>query len=545
METGSVVIIFIFLIIFCFIVYDSIPSKYAKLEESFGGFMNRSLVRFEYEKSPLHTIVYGGTGTGKTYFVRQYLKLYSVQNQDPRSGYTDQDQNQNQGQNQNQDQDQNQNQDQNQDQKQNLRSSFTDQPKSIVIVCKDDRDWINPETNKFYTGFNKCDMNMITKNNMQKFRNCVIVLDDMGDKLNKDIDSYFTEGRHYNIQMIVICHKSAQINNTARMSCDTIYLTFYNGTDLFKNFNEIYKCEHDFSKIISELNSNHYYRTDGMSDELRYGIIKYNKKENTFIIINSNRTMIYDSRVGFLDLKALSLKDELRREDINKLIAYMKPLMMNATDRNTINHDNYQFYFNKLLTLKGIKLQNDVLTQEVVKSNGLRLFSTILGIISSGLMIYNFMSPDITVRNAGHVAAAASTMLNRTSTLLNYGFGRNQDQDQDLEYEREFTDGETWSKTHQRSCYTDQRSSYTHIYTGILNKEGRENLNSLYVNNEEFRNEIINYVKSKMQLNLEAILDKRCKTNILNTLGNKYLAECIKSKDNTKDVIEILAKYIC
>ena len=252
--------------------------------------------------------------------------------------------------------------------------------------------------------------------------------------------------------------------------------------------------------------------------------------------------MIYDSRVGFLDLKALSLKDELGREDINKLIAYMKPLMINATDRNTISHDIYQFYFNKLLTLKGIKIQNDVLTQEVVEANDLRLFSTILGIISSGLMIYNFMSPDITVRNAGHVATAASTMLNRTSTLLNYGFGRNQDQD--LEHEREFTDGETWSKTHQRSCYTDQRSSYTHKYTGILNKEGRENLNSLYVNNEEFRNEIINYVKNKMQLNLEAILDKRCKTNILNTLGNKYLAECIKSKDNTKDVIEILGKYV-
>ena len=31
-----------------------------------------------------------------------------------------------------------------------------------------------------------------------------------------------------------------------------------------------------------------------MSDELRYGIIKYNKKENTLIIISSNGTMIYD-----------------------------------------------------------------------------------------------------------------------------------------------------------------------------------------------------------------------------------------------------------
>ena len=68
MEIGSAVIIFIFLIGTFYIIYDPIPSKYTKLEESFGGFMNRSLVRFEYEKSSLHTIVYGRTGTGKTYF---------------------------------------------------------------------------------------------------------------------------------------------------------------------------------------------------------------------------------------------------------------------------------------------------------------------------------------------------------------------------------------------------------------------------------------------------------------------------------------------
>ena len=80
MDKGG--ILFYIIIIGICDLYDSIPSTYTKLEESFGGFMNRSLVRFEYEKSPLHTIVYGGTGTGKTYFIRQYLKLYSVQNQD-------------------------------------------------------------------------------------------------------------------------------------------------------------------------------------------------------------------------------------------------------------------------------------------------------------------------------------------------------------------------------------------------------------------------------------------------------------------------------
>ena len=52
-----------------------------------------------------------------------------------------------------------------------------------------------------------------------------------------------------------------------------------------------------------------------MSDELRNGIIQYNRKENTFIIIHKKRTMIYNSRVGFLDLKALSLKDKLKSEE--------------------------------------------------------------------------------------------------------------------------------------------------------------------------------------------------------------------------------------
>ena len=85
--------------------------------------MNRSLGRFEYEKSSLHTVVFGGTGTGKTYFIRQYLKLYLDH-------------------------------DQVQDQVQDLQSGFTDQVQdqdqmSIVIVCKDDRDWIDPESNKF------------------------------------------------------------------------------------------------------------------------------------------------------------------------------------------------------------------------------------------------------------------------------------------------------------------------------------------------------------------------------------------------------------
>ena len=133
--------------------------------------------------------------------------------------------------------------------------------------------------------------------------------------------------------------------------------------------------------------------------------------------------MIYDSRVGFLDLKALSLKDELER-DINKLIAYMKPLMINATDRNVINQYNYIFYFNKLLKLNNIKIQNDVLTKEMIMGKGIKSLSTIGGIISSGLIIFSYIYPNIISRNAGSVAMGASPMLSRVNTLFNVRYGK-------------------------------------------------------------------------------------------------------------------------
>ena len=39
--------------------------------------------------------------------------------------------------------------------------------------------------------------------------------------------------------MIVMGQKPAQIINTVRMSCDTIYIPTYNGADLFKSYNKV------------------------------------------------------------------------------------------------------------------------------------------------------------------------------------------------------------------------------------------------------------------------------------------------------------------
>ena len=103
----------------------------------------------------------------------------------------------------------------------------------------------------------------------------------------------------------------------------------------------------------------------------------------------------------------------------------------------------------------------------------------------------------------------------------------------------------------QGSSIVDQGSSFVdqcccdfiNEEMGILSRKGGKFLTRLYGNNEEFREDIINFVRDKKELDLELILDKRCKTNTLNTLGKKYLAECITSKDNAKYLIEIMAKY--
>ena len=165
-----------------------------------------------------------------------------------------------------------------------LRSMAEHDRRSIILICKDERDWIVPKTGKPYAGSDMGDINMITMDIILKFQNSVIFLDDMGDKFNKDIVCYFTEVRNKNFQMNVMCHKPAQIDFLARMNCDTIYITTYNGADLFKNFNITYEYKHDFHDINQELDISFYNCTDGTDETLRYGMIKYNKKEEILLL---------------------------------------------------------------------------------------------------------------------------------------------------------------------------------------------------------------------------------------------------------------------
>ena len=101
------------------------------------------------------------------------------------------------------------------------------------------------------------------------------------------------------------------------------------------------------------------------------------------------------------------------------------------------------------------------------------------GIAGTCFMIYNYISPDTTVKTAALLAAGASSILNRTNNLINYVYGT--------------------------------PSDYMNQETGTLNKKVLDGLNDIYKNNQKFRDELINFVGGKAGLSNEKIFDKRFK----------------------------------
>ena len=101
--------------------------------------------------------------------------------------------------------------------------------------------------------------------------------------------------------------------------------------------------------------------------------------------------------------------------------------MNSATGRNTINTDNYIFYFSKLLTSKGIKIQSDVLTKEKFVTNSLKYGGLIMGNVGLILWIYETFKPDTTVKTVARAVTRVSHFTNRTPSSMNSAYGEEHD----------------------------------------------------------------------------------------------------------------------
>ena len=134
----------------------------------------------------------------------------------------------------------------------------------------------------------------------------------------------------------------------------------------------------------------------------------------------------------------------------------------------------------------------------MIKGKGMKILSNIGGIIGASLFIINCFYPNSIARNAGTVSMGASTMLSRVNTLVNVGYG------EELEGETRNKICEAGSLI-QEEYITQCNYDFVNEEMGILNRKGGRFLNKLYINNEEFREEIINFVKDKKELDLDLI----------------------------------------
>ena len=90
---------------------------------------------------------------------------------------------------------------------------------------------------------------------------------------------------------------------------------------------------------------------------------------------------------------------------------------------------------------------------------------------------------------------------------------------------------------------TNQQEDYIEEETESLNGKGGDDLNDLYENNRNFKDEFLNFLRDETGLGNEKILDKRYKYNTLNELGMEVLGIFAFSKDHSRSLIKIIASY--
>ena len=140
-----------------------------------------------------HILLYGASGSGKTYFIKQYLKKNNLFN-----------------------------------------------PEKLKVFCLDEDEWDSDYIERDLTKLS----------NLEQLKGYTIVLD---DKANEGIDKYvsniISKGRHFNIQLIFLAHLAVDLNPKSRNNVSEIYITTNNTPAFFSDLKEKFKSPFNFSNF--------------------------------------------------------------------------------------------------------------------------------------------------------------------------------------------------------------------------------------------------------------------------------------------------------
>ena len=191
---------------------------------------------------------------------------------------------------------------------------------------------------KEWKGYNVyCIDDLKLLDNLDSFANSLIIFDDMGDNIRLPaIDSLYSKGRHRNINIICVGHTVTDLYTKARDNTPAIYI--------FININssqQFFERVQEKLKIDSNLYRFKLYK---------YGKINYNNVSDYYIVLDKDKNVVYDSRIGDLYIEKYVEYTEFKEKEYNILISYLIDRMLEPTH---IKPNELMFYFEEYLEFKG------------------------------------------------------------------------------------------------------------------------------------------------------------------------------------------------
>ena len=215
-----VMVTIIFLIVIFFVDYFNLFNhmKNNKINQevenalNFKGYPEKKIEETEVESEVIdknkntHILLFGGSDTGKTYFIKQYLEKNHIS--------------------------------------------------KYKVFCLDTDEWSD---HVIETDIEKL-------NHLESLKDYTIILDDQGNmKLDKQVANIISKGRHFNIQLIFLAHLSTDLNPKSRNNVKEIYITTGNSKKFFHDLKEKFMISDlssfshiEYGMIRYNLNKNSY-----------------------------------------------------------------------------------------------------------------------------------------------------------------------------------------------------------------------------------------------------------------------------------------------
>ena len=198
----------------------------------------------------------------------------------------------------------------------------------VNVFCIDGGEW------KGYNVYGVDDLKLL--DNLDSFANRLIIFDDMGENIRLPaINSLYSKGRHHNINIICRGHTVIDLNTKARDNTPAIYITLNSSQQFFERVQEKFNIDSNLYRF------KHYI----------HGVINYNTISDYYIVLDKDKNVVYDSRIGDLDIEKYVNYTDFREKEYKILSNYLTDRMIEPSH---IKPKELMFYFEEYLEYKGI-----------------------------------------------------------------------------------------------------------------------------------------------------------------------------------------------